>query len=60
MTIVALIPALVALAGALVYALSKTAEVKELARICFFCGLLALMFALSASHVQIGGYSGVR
>jgi hypothetical protein len=54
MTIVALVPALVALASALVYALASNAKLVELARIAFFCGLLVFMFTLSASHVRLG------
>lgn len=54
MTIIALIPALVALGGALVYALASNPKVAEIARIAFLCGLMALMFALSSSHVRIG------
>jgi len=54
MTIVALVPTLVALVSALVYALASNAKIVEIARIAFFCGLLVFMFSLSASHVRIG------
>ncbi len=54
MTLIALVPALFALVGLLVYLLASNAKVQEIGRIAMFCGLLALMFALSASSVQIG------
>lgn len=45
-----LVPLLVCLAGALVYALSANGKVSELGRIAYFCGLLWLVYEFS-SHV---------
>lgn len=56
MTIIALLPALVAIAGALIYGLSSNAKFAEMGRIALFCGLLAFMFAMSSHHIQIGGH----
>ena len=42
-------PGLVALLGAFVYALAANPKAAELARIAFFCGLLALL--LTVGHL---------
>lgn len=53
MTVVAVVPAAVALAGALVYALASNAKVAELARLAFACGLLVFMFSLARDVVKL-------
>lgn len=55
MMIIAIVPLVVAVIGTLAYALATNAKVQEMGRIAFFCGLLALMLLMSASHVRIGG-----
>ncbi len=56
MTIIAIVPALVALLGALVYALASNPKLVELGRLAFLAGLIAFMFAVAGSttHVRIG------
>lgn len=49
----ALIPVLVAVAGALVYGLSSNGKVAELGRLCFACALLVLMFAVAGHSVRL-------
>jgi hypothetical protein len=53
MTVVALVPAIVAIVGALVYALT-TGKASELGRVAFLCGLLATMFALAGTSIRLG------
>ena len=50
MTIYILIPFLVCIIGALTYALAAKAELKEIGRLCFGCGLLVTLFVV-ATHV---------
>lgn len=56
MTLTALLPALVALIGMLVYALSSNAKVAELGRLAFFAGLLVFLFETShdVTHLSLG------
>jgi len=56
MTIITVVPGLVVLLGLVVYLMPiQRPEVKEVARIAFFCGLLVLMFGLAGSQIAIGG-----
>jgi hypothetical protein len=43
---IATIPVIVALAGALIYSLSSSAKLAELGRLMFFAGLLIALYAL--------------
>lgn len=54
MTIIAFVPFLVGIVGALVYFFAANAKVAEIGRIMFFAAVLALMLAFGASHVRIG------
>lgn len=47
--VIATIPALFAVAGALMYALSANPKMNELGRIMFFCGLLVTLLAFGHS-----------
>jgi hypothetical protein len=47
--LIATIPALVAIAGALVYALAGNAKLAELGRLAFFAAILVLLLALEHS-----------
>jgi Na+/phosphate symporter len=47
--VIATIPVLVTLAGALMYALSANPKVNELGRIMFFCGLLVTLLSFGHS-----------
>ncbi len=51
--LIATIPALVSLVGALAFALSANAKVSELGRIAFACGLVVLMYVLSGHVIRI-------
>jgi sugar/nucleoside kinase (ribokinase family) len=53
--LIAVIPLLVAVAGALVYALAANPKLAEMGRLAFACGVLALMFALSGKSVSLLG-----
>jgi hypothetical protein len=50
---VALIPVLIAIAGALVYALASNAKVAELGRLLFACAVLALMLGAAGHTVRL-------
>jgi energy-converting hydrogenase Eha subunit A len=54
MTIIVLLPILVAIIGALVYALAS-GKASELGRIAFFCGLLAFLMTSSQQVVTLLG-----
>lgn len=54
MIVVAYLPALVCVLGALVYVLAKQPKVAEMGRLAFACGLLAELFALAKHVVHIG------
>ncbi len=54
MTITALVPALVALVGALFFAVSTNPKIAEMGKIALLCGLLVFMFVMSTTHVQVG------
>ena len=51
---IAVFPLVLAIIGALAFALSANAKVSEMGRIAFFCGLLALSMALSSPVVRLG------
>lgn len=52
MSIVLLVPLIVCIVGALVYALSNNAKIVELARILYFVGLLWTVYAVAARVVK--------
>lgn len=54
MTVIAFVPPLLMIAGAIVYLLPVKAEVKEMSRIAFFVGLLVLTLGLSGHVVRLG------
>lgn len=47
---IAILPLVVAVLGALVYALATNAKAAELGRIAFACGLLVALLAFGATH----------
>lgn len=51
--IVIIYPALVAILGALAYALSTNARVQELGRITFFCGLFWTVYVLIGHTTRV-------
>lgn len=53
MLIVSILPAVFAAVGVLLYLLSKRADVKEVGRIMFFCGLLVFLFAMIGKTVSV-------
>jgi hypothetical protein len=46
------VPLLVAIIGALVFAISKNGDVKELSKHAFWCGLLVTLFVFATTHVR--------
>ena len=50
---IALVPIICAILGALAYALSANAKVAELGRLLFLASVIALMFAFSAHTVKM-------
>ncbi len=52
--LLAIFPLIVAIAGALLYALSANPKLVELGRLSYFAGLVALSFALASHVVKIG------
>lgn len=52
--IIAVVPFILAVIGALLYALATNGKVSEVGRIMFFCGLLVLTFALAREVVHFG------
>jgi len=50
MTLSIILPALVAVLGALAYAITQNAKVAELGRLAYACGLLVTLFVV-AQHV---------
>lgn len=55
MTIVALVPFIVGIVGALVYVFAGNAKIAEIGRLMFLAAVIALMFAFGGAHVRIGG-----
>ena len=51
---IAIFPIVLAIVGALVYALSSNTKAAEIGRLTFACGMLALAFALAAHVVHLG------
>jgi hypothetical protein len=51
---IAIFPLVLAVIGALVFALSSSAPVKELGRITFAAGMFALAFTLANHTIHIG------
>jgi Na+/phosphate symporter len=54
MVVIALVPLVVCVVGALLYALSSNPKISEMGRLAFFAGLLALMLAMAGHTVKIG------
>jgi Na+/phosphate symporter len=54
MIVIAIIPAVFAIIGLLVYMLASNPKTVELGRLTFFAGLLALAFVLSGHTVRVG------
>lgn len=50
---IAIIPALVALVGLLLYLMAGNPKAQEIGRILLFCGVLATLFGLSQSTVRL-------
>lgn len=57
MQLVAFVPILVAVAGALLWALAGNPKLSEAGRIAFACGLLAACLAFSGEAVRLGAGS---
>jgi Na+/phosphate symporter len=47
------VPALAALIGVLLYALSANGKVQEIGRILFFCGLLVALLAFTRGEIKV-------
>ena len=54
MIAIAFVPVVLAILGALVYALSSNGKVAELGRVTFAAGMFAFAFALATHVVRIG------
>jgi Na+/phosphate symporter len=54
MTVVAIIPVLVAVVGLLLNMYARNSKVQELGRIMFFCGTIAFCFSTTGETVSIG------
>lgn len=54
MTLIILIPLIVAITGAFMFLASPNAKVAELGKLVFLAAAIALMFALSGSQIRIG------
>ncbi len=52
--LIAIVPLLVAVTGALIYALAANPKLSEMGRLAFACGVLALMFALAGKTLRLG------
>jgi Na+/phosphate symporter len=50
---IATIPALAAVIGALMYALSSNTKLSEIGRLVFFAGILALLLSVHAGSVRV-------
>jgi len=51
--LVALLPALVALVGLVVYVLASNGKAQEIGRLMFACGLLVTMFVVARTTVRL-------
>jgi chromate transport protein ChrA len=49
-----IVPAIVAIAGALLYAMSSNAKLAELGRLAYLAAVIALCFAVANQHIRIG------
>lgn len=54
MQIIAIVPLVLALIGAVLYVVSSNPKVQELGRILFAAGVFAFAFAFAAAHLKIG------
>ncbi len=54
MVIITVVPVLIALAGALLYALSTNPKTAQMGLVAFGCGLLVFCFALSGHVIKFG------
>lgn len=54
MLVVTIVPVVIALLGALVFAFSSNPKASQLGLVAFGCGLLVFCFALSGHVVHIG------
>ncbi len=54
MIVIAYLPLLVCVVGALVYGLASNPKAQELGRLAYACGLVAFCFALASHVVRIG------
>lgn len=54
MIVVAILPALVALAGLLTYVLAANQKLAECGRVAFACGLLVCVYVLAGHVVRLG------
>lgn len=52
--VVTVVPLVLLILGALIYALAANVKASEMGRIMFFCGLLVLTFALAREVLRIG------
>lgn len=55
--LIAIIPLVVALVGALLYALASNTKVQEIGRILFFCGAFVLTWRLASETLRVGSGS---
>lgn len=53
MTIVVFIPIIFAVLGLLIFLMASRADVKEIGKIMFFCGLLVTMFVFATNKVSL-------
>ena len=53
MTVIAIIPALAAVIGLLIYVLAANTKVQELGRLTFLAGLLVTLYALMGHTVKL-------
>ncbi len=57
MQLIAFIPIIVAIAGALLWVLASNPKLSEAGRIAFACGLLATCLAFSGEAIKVGSSS---
>lgn len=49
-----ILPLLICLVGAVVYAASSNATAKELGRGAYWCGMLVTLMSLASAHLRLG------
>ena len=54
MTVISTIPFLVAVVGAILHCVVQRADVKQLALVAWFCGLLVTLWGLAGHGIRIG------